>query len=55
MLDIKSLASDMRLLGKDIEATTGYIRLYLVDSLGLDYWEENSEIVIRNIKEAYAS
>lgn len=55
MLDIKSLASDMRLLGKDIEATTGYIRMYLVDSFGLDYWDENSKTVIRNIKEAYAS
>lgn len=54
MLDIKSLASDMRSLGKDIEATTGYIRMYLVDSFGSDYWKENSEIIIRNIKEAYA-
>lgn len=55
MLDIKSLALDMRRLGKDIEATTGCIRLYLVDSFDLDYREENSETVIRNIKEAYAS
>lgn len=55
MVDIKCLASDMRVLGKSIEDTTGYIRMYLVDSFGSDYWKENSEIVIKNIKEAYAS
>lgn len=55
MVDIKCLASDMRVLGKSIEDTTGYIRMYLVDSFGLDYWKENSETVIRNIKEVYAS
>lgn len=55
MVDIKCLASDMRRLGKDIEATTWYIRVYLVDSFGSDYWKENSELIIRNIKEAYAS
>ena len=55
MVDIKCLASDMRVLGKSIEDATVYIRMYLVDSFGSDYWKENSEIVIRNIKEAYDS
>lgn len=55
MVDIKCLASDMRVLGKSVEDATGYIRMYLVDSFGSDYWKENSETIIRNIKEAYAS
>lgn len=55
MVDIKYLASDMRALGKSIEDATGYIRMYLVDSFCSDYRKENSEIAIRNIKEAYAS
>lgn len=55
MVDIKCLASDMRVLGKSIEDATGYIRMYLVDSFCSDYRKENSKIAIRNIKEAYAS
>lgn len=55
MVNIKCLASNMRVLGKSIEDATGYIRMYIVDNFGSDYWKENSETIMRNIKEAYAS
>ena len=54
MVDIKYLASDMRALGKSIEDATGYIKLYLVDSFGSDYWKEHCSDITNIIKEVYA-
>lgn len=55
MIDIKALAFDMKNIGKSLEDATGYIKMYLVDHFGSDYWKENGESVIKSIKEAYAS
>lgn len=52
--DIRSLAFDMKQIGKDLEDATGYIKLYLVDSFGSDYWKEHCSDITNTIKEVYA-
>ena len=52
--DIRSLTFDMKQIGKDLEDATGYIKLYLVDSFGSDYWKEHCSDITNTIKEVYA-
>lgn len=52
--DIRSLAFDMKQIGKDLEDATGYIKLYLVDSFGSDYWKEHCSDITNTIKEVYS-
>lgn len=55
MVDIRVLALDMKNIGKSLEETISYTKLYLVDHFGSDYWKENGESVTKSIKEVYAS